>query len=175
MPELNRILVDNLAVAFGILAVLLLIVLILLIVQSLRLGQAVSAYRGLLRETGSRGSSLGEVLDAHIAQVDSVSGRLDELNRLHTYLEARSRGSLQHIGMVRFNPFDDTGSDQSFAIALLDDRRDGIVLSSLHGRANTRVFAKPVEGGESRHTLSAEESEAIRIAVEGTRPIPTVG
>jgi hypothetical protein len=77
--------------------------------------------------------------------------------------------------MVRFNPFEDTGSDQSFAIALLDDRRDGIVLSSLHGRANTRLFAKPVEGGSSKHTLSAEEAEAIRIAVEGTGPIPTVG
>jgi hypothetical protein len=175
VPELNRILEDNLAVAFGILAGVMLLILVLLIVQSIRLGKAVSAYRGLLRESGSRGSSLGEVLDAHISQVDTVSSRLDELNRLYTYLEARSRGSLQHIGMVRFNPFDDTGSDQSFAIALLDDRRDGIVLSSLHGRANTRVFAKPVEAGSSKHTLSAEESEAIRIAVEGTRPIPSLG
>jgi hypothetical protein len=70
--------------------------------------------------------------------------------------------------MIRFNPFEDTGSDQSFAIALLDDARDGIVLSSLHGRANTRLFAKPVENGVSRHTLSDEESQAIRIAVEGT-------
>lgn len=175
MPELNRILADNLAIALGIMAALLLLILILLIVQSIRLGRAVSAYRALLRESGSRGSSLGEVLDAHVAQVDRTSARLDELNRLHEYLEARSRGSLQHIGMVRFNPFDDTGSDQSFAIALLDDRRDGIVLSSLHGRANTRLFAKPVEAGSSKHTLSAEESEAIRIAVEGTRPIPTIG
>jgi hypothetical protein len=84
-------------------------------------------------------------------------------------LEARTLSSLQHIGLVRFNPFDDTGSDQSFAIALLDERRDGIVLSSLHGRTNTRIFAKPVEGGTSRHALSDEESEAIRIAIAGTR------
>ena len=78
--------------------------------------------------------------------------------------------SLQHIGLVRFNPFEDTGSDQSFAIALLDDQRDGIVLSSLHGRTNTRVFAKPVAAGGSPHNLSDEESQAIRIAIEGTRP-----
>jgi predicted phosphohydrolase len=175
LPELNRILADNLAVAFGVVVVLLLIILLLLIVQSLRLGRAVAAYRKLLGQTDGRGGSLSEVLDAHVAQVDTVSHRLDELNRLHAYLEARSRGSLQHIGMVRFNPFEDTGSDQSFAIALLDDRRDGVVLSSLHGRANTRLFAKPVEDGSSKHTLSAEEAEAIRIAVEGTGPIPTVG
>jgi len=96
-----------------------------------------------------------------------------DLDRLHAFLEERSRGSLQHIGMVRFNPFEDTGSDQSFAIALLDDRRDGVVLSSLHGRANTRLFAKPVENGASKHALSTEEAQAIRIAVEGTRPAPT--
>jgi hypothetical protein len=83
-------------------------------------------------------------------------------------IEGRSRRSLQHIGLVRFNPFEDTGSDQSFAIALLDDERDGIVISSLHGRQNTRVFAKPVAKGTSAHNLSDEESQAIRIAVEGT-------
>jgi hypothetical protein len=71
--------------------------------------------------------------------------------------------------MVRFNPFEDTGSDQSFAIALLDDRRDGVVISSLHGRSNTRLFAKPVADGTSAHNLSEEEAQAIRIAVEGTR------
>jgi predicted phosphohydrolase len=107
--------------------------------------------------------------------VIEVGTSAEELTRLYESLEARSRGRLQHIGMVRFNPFEDTGSDQSFAIALLDDRRDGIVLSSLHGRGQTRVFAKPVEGGESKHQLSDEEAQAIRIAVEGARPAPTAG
>ena len=69
---------------------------------------------------------------------------------------------------MRFNPFDDTGSDQSFAIAFLDDARDGIVISALHGRSNTRLFAKPVADGDSSHTLSDEEAEAIRVALEGT-------
>ena len=96
-----------------------------------------------------------------------------EIEALYALIETRARGSLQHIGLVRFNPFEDTGSDQSFAIALLDDRRDGIVISSLHGRANTRVFAKPVDDGESAHNLSDEEAQAIRIAIEGA-PAPAV-
>jgi hypothetical protein len=90
------------------------------------------------------------------------------MDQVHASLEHRTLTSLQHIGLVRFNPFEDTGSDQSFAIALLDGERDGIVISSLHGRANTRVFAKPVQGGSSPHALSAEEEQAIRIAVSGT-------
>jgi hypothetical protein len=127
-------------------------------------------YRALVG--GQDSGSLQQVLDGHIGQVRETSARMDELNRLYQYLEQRTRGSLQHIGLVRFNPFEDTGSDQSFAIALLDDRKDGVVISSLHGRANTRIFAKPVESGESRHALSTEEAQAIKIAVEGTLPIP---
>jgi hypothetical protein len=114
------------------------------------------------------------MLDAHLGKVVEVGTELERLAQLHELLEVRSRGSLQHVGLVRFNPFEDTGSDQSFAIALLDDRRDGIVISSLHGRGQTRVFAKPVEGGASKHTLSDEEAQAIQVAVEGTRPTPSV-
>jgi Protein of unknown function (DUF4446) len=173
VADLNRFLSDNLALAFGALGLLVLLLIIALLVQAMRLRRATSTYRALV--SGEQGGSLQDLLDGHMGRVEEVSKSLKELIRLVEYLEQRTRGSLQHIGLVRFNPFADTGSDQSFAIALLDDRRDGIVISSLHGRANTRVFAKPVENGASRHQLSDEESEAIRIAVEGTAPIPTAG
>jgi hypothetical protein len=174
MADLNQLVADNLALVVGGLALLVLLLIVAVIVQSARLGRALRGYRALVQGGGAaRGGSLGEVLDAHVGRVDEVGRRLDELMRVHEFLERRSRGSLQHIGLVRFNPFDDTGSDQSFAIALLDDRRDGVVLSSLHGRANTRLYAKPVESGASSHNLSDEETEAIRIAVEGTTPQAT--
>ncbi len=168
MPELNRLLSENLGIAFLAVASVLLLVLLLMIVQSIRLGRARSDYRALVRDVA--GGSLEEVLSRHIERVEAVDRRLSQMDQLYGLVEGRSRGSLQHIGLVRFNPFEDTGSDQSFAIALLDDRRDGIVISSLHGRSVTRVFAKPVENGGSRHNLSDEETRAIRIAVEGTRP-----
>ncbi len=172
MTELNRLLSDNLAIVVGATAAILIILLIAVVALSVRLRRATRAYGALVRGAEG-GGSLQQVLDQHIGQVRQVSSRLDDLNTMTEYLEQRTRGSLQHIGLVRFNPFEDTGSDQSFAIALLDDRKDGIVISSLHGRANTRVFAKPVENGSSRHTLSSEETDAIRIAVEGTTPAPT--
>ena len=172
VSDLNRALSDNLALVVGLLGVLIVGLAAFAFVQAGRLRRATDAYRSLVSD--SQGGSLQQMLDAHLGKVVEVGSKLEELARLHEYLEVRSRGSLQHVGLVRFNPFEDTGSDQSFAIALLDDRRDGIVISSLHGRGQTRVFAKPVEGGESKHTLSDEEAKAIQIAVEGARPAPAL-
>jgi hypothetical protein len=166
MDELNGFLVDNLVVVVSAITALILILLVFALLQSIRLRRAVRAYRALVRGGGE--GTLGDVLESHVGRVEDVRARLEELDRRHANLQRQSQTSIQHIGLVRFNPFDDTGSDQSFAIALLDDRRDGLVISSLHGRNNTRVFAKPVEGGSSSHTLSDEETQAIRIAVSGT-------
>jgi hypothetical protein len=166
LAELNRILSENLAIVVGTIGALLAVVLILLLVQSIRLSRAARRYRRLVGD-GS-GGTLANVLEEHVGRVNAVGDQLDHLRTLQDLLERRSRGSIQHVGLVRFNPFDDTGSDQSFALALLDERRDGVVISSLHGRSNTRLFAKPVSGGESAHTLSDEELQAIRIAVDGT-------
>lgn len=172
MTDLNRLLADNLALVVGALALVLLVLVVLVLVQSLRLGRATRAYREVVRDTdaGSGGRSLHDLLAGNASAVERASERMAEMEAMHALIDERTRRSLQHIGMVRYNPFDDTGSDQSFAIALLDDRRDGVVLSSLHGRANTRIFAKPVADGASAHNLSDEEAQAIRIAVEGTRP-----
>lgn len=171
VPELNRTLQDNLALVVGVMGLVIIVVAAVTFVQARRIRQEGEAYRSLVSD--SQGGSLQQLLDSHLGKVIEVGARAEELTTLFESLEARSRGSLQHVGMVRFNPFEDTGSDQSFAIALLDDRRDGIVLSSLHGRGQTRVFAKPVEGGESTHQLSDEEAQAIRIAIEGGRPAPS--
>ncbi len=168
MPDLDRLLSENLALAFGVLAALVLVLLLVVLVQGIRLGRAVRRYRELVRDGES--GSLHDRLVGSAEQAVHAAERMDQIEALHGTIEGRTRRSLQHIGLVRFNPFDDTGSDQSFAIALLDDGRDGIVISSLHGRANTRVFAKPVTDGSSAHNLSEEESQAIRVAVEGTRP-----
>lgn len=168
MADLNRLLTENLAIAFGALALLVLLLLIGFVVQSVRLGRAVRSYRELVRD-GEVGS-LHDRLVGSAEQAVKAGERMREIEGMHAVIEQRSRRSLQHIGLVRFNPFEDTGSDQSFAIALLDDERDGVVLSSLHGRANTRLFAKPVADGTSPHNLSDEETQAIRIALEGTRP-----
>jgi hypothetical protein len=170
MADLNRLLLDNLAIALGVLALLALILLLAVLVLGARVGRATRAYREVVRDPDHGGRSLHDLLAGNASAIERASERMADMEAMHALIDARTRRSLQHIGMVRFNPFEDTGSDQSFAIAMLDDRRDGIVISSLHGRSNTRVFAKPVSDGGSPHNLSDEEAEAIRIAVEGTEP-----
>ena len=71
---------------------------------------------------------------------------------------------------MRFNPFEDTGGNQSFALALLDGRGDGFVVSSLHARAGTRVYAKAIAAGSSEAALSDEEAEALKQAL--AKPVP---
>jgi hypothetical protein len=166
MPELDRLLAENLAAAFGVLAALVAILGLLVVLQTMRLRRAVRGYRDLVRDERGGGGSLHELLAAHADQIAKAGTRMTEMEELHEILIRRTEHSLQHIGLVRFNPFEDTGSDQSFVIALLDAQHDGIVISSLHGRGTTRVFAKPVAAGLSVHQLSNEEAEAIRMALE---------
>ncbi|HEV8536393.1 MAG TPA: DUF4446 family protein [Candidatus Limnocylindria bacterium] len=111
------------------------------------------------------GAGLDELLDKQFRRLDNVVERVEALNNLHHELERLAQHSIQRVGVVRFNPFADTGGDQSFAIALLDADGNGLVLSSLHSRTDTRVFAKQVQGGRSKHALSDEEQDAIRKAL----------
>ena len=127
-----------------------------------RLGRRIDA---LTR--GAEGNDLGEVLDTHLDKVFAMSAEVDELTVRTAVAEANLRLSFQRIGLVRFNPFEDTGGNQSFALALLDANGDGIVFSSLHSRAGTRVYAKAVNGGRSETALSEEETQAVRDAMAG--------
>ena len=106
--------------------------------------------------------SEAEKVDRLARQLADVVGRVDAN-------EARGRQAIQRVGLVRYNPFEDTGSNQSFALALLDEDEDGVVLSSLHSRQQTRLYAKPIAAGRSDAALSSEESQALKLA-RGIRP-----
>jgi hypothetical protein len=82
------------------------------------------------------------------------------------------RGAVQRVSLMRYDAFDDVGGRLSFSCALLNERGDGVVVTSINGRQDTRVYAKPVLGGSSDHNLSEEEEEAIRQAL--ARPRETV-
>ena len=84
--------------------------------------------------------------DAHLDKVDAVARGISDLDARMAVLEATQRRSFQRVGLVRYNPFEETGGNQSFALALLDADGDGWVLSSLHARSGTRVYAKAVVG-----------------------------
>ena len=76
----------------------------------------------------------------------------------------RTGSAISHVGLVRFDAFEDTGGGQSFALALIDDDGDGVILTSLHSRQTTRVFVKDIRGGVADAPLSGEEERALREA-----------
>ena len=79
-------------------------------------------------------------------------------------LETDAKVHLQHLMLKRFNPFSDTGGDQSFILALLDGNKDGVVITSLHSRENTRFYVKSVKGGTGiGHPLSKDEEKIVNI------------
>ena len=140
----------------------------LLVVWVALLQRSEARLRSRLRRvlTGGETTSLDQILDQQAQRLDGLSGRLDALNKLHKELEAVTQRSIQKVGVIRYNPFSDAGGDQSFAIALLDAEGSGLVVSSLHSRTETRVFAKPVRAGRSTYSLSDEEQQAVKKALE---------
>ena len=138
-----------------------------LVVWLALLQRSVSGLRRRLRLVLPEGGSatLDQVLERQLERVETLAQRLDAVNKLQHELEELTHRTIQKVGIVRYNPFADSGGDQSFAIALLDSLGNGVVISSLHSRAETRVFAKPVQAGRSRYPLSDEEQDAIKKAL----------
>jgi hypothetical protein len=145
---------------------------VLVAVQTVRLGRIERRYRALMRGSGPTAvaMSLGEVIAGQGEQIERNRASIDSLNVQARSIEERLSRSVQHVGFVRYNPFQDTGGDQSFAIALLDQHGDGVVFSSLHNRSLTRIYAKPVKGGASPLSLSDEEVQAVQQAL-GSRKV----
>lgn len=108
-------------------------------------------------------------LEASFVEIASVVKGLEKKIRTNEealfLIQSRLPSVLQKVGIIRFNPFEDAGGDQSFAIALLDAENNGVVFSSLYSREGVRVFAKPIKAGSSSYHLSKEEDEAINRAL----------
>ncbi len=113
---------------------------------------------------GKKATDLEGVLFEEIRRLKKAEGNIKDLFKLSEYLEKMASKSIQRVGVVRFNPFKETGGDQSFCIALLDSNDNGLVISSLFTRQGTRIYAKPIKKGKSQYQLSKEELEAIKKA-----------
>lgn len=122
-------------------------------------------YSKLVRTTGKL--ELKQALEKLLSEKEKTESYLKKLENAVEELGREGHGHFQRMGVVRFNPFSETGGDQSFALALLDKNDSGVVLLSLHSREGTRVYAKPVKDGKSKYELSKEETKAIEEARKG--------
>lgn len=102
-----------------------------------------------------------------LGSVGKFDQSLKDLSRELENQGKNSLGYIQKVKLLRYNPYDEVGGDQSFTVALLDKKGTGVVITSLHNRSGTRVFAKRVTGGKAtQHAFSKEEAQAVKEAFE---------
>jgi hypothetical protein len=133
---------------------------------------AVVGVRGLRRdqrvvmgETGSR-DLLGYVRDLE-RDVEALDGRVTEVDAAATTTAGRLEGAITHSAVVRYDAYGEMSGKQSSSVALLDEHRNGVVLSSILHREQARLYAKGISGGESEIGLSPEEQAAVDAALGG--------
>ena len=148
---------DNFILVFNIIVFILLIGLILYIYYLNK------NYIKFMNRLGN-GNNLDEMLKKYLDDVKDIKQDNSEIKAYYTKLDYDIGSSIQKIGLVRFNAFQNVGSDLSFALALLDRDNNGIVLNGIYGSESSNIYAKPVKNGESTYQLSEEETEAIKIA-----------
>lgn len=144
---------------------LILVTVISLLVASLCLWRVFVLERRFGAALGSGGGNtdkpLEQTLASYMKQVTAVDNHLGTLDEAYRRLAASASLASQKLSIVRFNPFGDTGGDQSFVLAVLDAHNSGYVLTSIHGREGTRVYVKPIDSGKSKYPLSDEEKQAL--------------
>jgi len=113
---------------------------------------------------GKRAVDLEGVLFEEIKRLKKTESDIEELFNSSRVLKEMASSSIQKVGLIRFNPFKDTGGDQSFSIALLNSKNDGLIISSLFTRQGNRIYTKPIKEGKSTYRLSKEEMESIKNA-----------
>jgi hypothetical protein len=110
---------------------------------------------------GKKAKDLEETILGLEANIKKLEGGAAKMQAEVALLSAKTKKSIRGLETIRFNPFPDQGGNQSFAIGMLNEEGDGLVLSSMYGRERMSVFAKPVKAGKSPYELTAEEKEAL--------------
>jgi hypothetical protein len=133
---------------------------------NLRMNRMLRHYRML--STGVDGQPLDQLLQRVLERSELESHTLGRLETDLKALAESAKGHIQRVGVVRYNAFNDTGGDQSFAIAMLDSQGTGALFNGIFHRTECRVYAKPIQDWKSTYSLSDEEEEAITRARGGS-------
>jgi hypothetical protein len=106
-----------------------------------------------------------DAVGALLGKIERLEQAVRALNGTDRRQQFQIEGSVRRVALLRYDAFEDVGGRLSFSCAMLDEHGTGVVLTSINGRQETRVYAKPVAAGTSTYNLSAEEEEAIRQAM----------
>ena len=151
--------------AFLIIVLLISIIsIILLIVNYVKLNRINKNYSEFMKKVGN-GKNIDETLKSYMEDVQKVDKLNKEILNYCENLDKTVDNCIQKIGLVRYNAFKDVGSNLSFALAILNNKNDGVVLNGIYSRDMSNIYAKPIVNGTSEYALSDEEKEAMKKAI----------
>ncbi|MFD2117408.1 DUF4446 family protein [Paenibacillus yanchengensis] len=149
-------------IAISILSILWIILFVWLIVISVKFKKVKTKYNSFIAGQGVH--DLENVVIAIQEKIQLNGTQLQQIEEQLQTVQQRMPLQKSKVGIVRFNPFGETGHNLSFAIAIINEQQDGIVLSAIHNRENSIVYAKPISQGQSTYKLTPEELEAVEQA-----------
>ena len=117
---------------------------------------------------GENGVSLERKLAVEVKELRDAAESIEQLFQQQQAIHTTQQNTFQKIGFVKYNAFENIGNDLSFALTLLDGNNNGVCISSVYGRSESRIFSKPIVKGKSLVGLSQEEMESLNDAL-GTK------
>ena len=151
---------------------LVVVALVLALIATILAAIALVSFRRMRRElvllqADDEAPSFVSAVARQADQVRAMRGEVDDLAVLLAKTRTELADALRHVSVVRYDAFGDMGGRLSFSAAMLDDGGDGLVLTAIHGRTETRSYIKGVKGGQSEASLSPEEQQAVSYALRG--------
>lgn len=164
LAELSNLIMSNLQYVLLGMTVAILLSLVVFISINIKLAKMNKKYSAMMK--GMEGVNVEQMLLSHIDEVKHAMQKVDNLSLEYQKLDITSKKCIQKFGVIRFNAFENMGSDLSFAIALLDHQNHGVVISSIYSRSESHTYAKPIVSGASSYFLTEEEKQALQQAIE---------
>ena len=143
--------------------VLVIVLFVYCVILHIRLGSLKKKYDFFMQ--GEHGASLERKLSVEVSEIRDAAKGLEYLLSEQVAIRNIQSNTLQKIGFIKYNAFENIGNDLSFALTLLDGNNNGICISSIYGRNESRIFSKPIVKGKSLVSLSQEELESLNEAL----------
>ena len=140
------------------------ILIIMVIISSLRIRRINENTREFMKKLGN-GKDIRKDLEQYMDRVINLEAGISETNSYCKKIDNQLKGCIQKVGVVRYNAYRDSGSNLSFAVALLDENNDGVVFNGIYSREMSNIYAKPINNGSSSYKMTEEESEAVLRAI----------
>ena len=141
------------------------VLLIVFIANTISTNKTKKTYKTLIKKLGKT-NNIEELLQEYLEKSEKIDENGKSIKVYCEKLDKEISKCIKKVSIIRYNAFKDVGSDLSFALALLDENNDGVVLNGLYSVENSNIYAKPVENGKSKYSLSEEEQRAIDDAIQ---------